>query len=90
MNKEEYYKRIEKINNRFKTDRVSADEEYQLVCQRNYLSTKYIEHLEQQCKKQKEAIDKAIEFSNKNWGTWCTHHLEYMTELQNILNEGKK
>ena len=45
MNKEEYYKRIEKINNRFRTDRVSADEEYQLVCQRNYLSTKYIEYL---------------------------------------------
>ena len=59
MNKEEYYKRIEKINNRFKTDRVSADEEYQLVCQRNYLSTKYIENLEQQCQKQKEVIDKA-------------------------------
>lgn len=58
MDKEEYYKRIERINNRFKTDRVSADEEYQLVCQRNYLSTKYIEHLEQQCKKQKEVIDK--------------------------------
>ena len=53
MNKEEYYKQIEKINNRFRTDRVSADEEYQLVCQKNYLSTKYIEHLEQQCKKQK-------------------------------------
>ena len=87
MNKEEYYKRIEKINNRFKTDRVSADEEYQLVCQRNYLSTKYIEHLEQQCKKQKEAINKAIEFSNKNWGTWCSNHLEYMTELQDILKE---
>lgn len=61
MDKEEYYKRIEKINNRFKTDRVSADEEYQLVCQKNYLSTKYIENLEQQCKKQKEVIDKAIE-----------------------------
>ena len=58
MDKEEYYKRIEKINNRFKTDRVGADEEYQLVCQRNYLSTKYIEHLEQQVKKQKEVIDK--------------------------------
>ena len=57
MDKEEYYNRIEKINNRFKTDRVSADEEYQLVCQRNYLSTKYIEHLEQQVKKQKEVID---------------------------------
>lgn len=62
MDKEEYYKRIEKINNRFKTDRVSADEEYQLVCQRNYLSTKYIEHSEHQCKKQKEVIDKAIEY----------------------------
>lgn len=64
MNKEEYYKRIEKINNRFKTDRVSADEEYQLVCQKNYLSTKYIEYLEQQCKKQKEIIDK-LELENK-------------------------
>ena len=49
-----------------------------------------ITELEQQCKKQKEAIDKAIEFSNKNWGTWCTHHLEYMTELQNILKEASK
>ena len=38
-------------------------------------------------KKQKEVIDKAIEFTNKKWGTWCTHHLEYMTELQNILKE---
>ena len=37
MDKEEYYKRIERINNRFKTDRVGADEEYKLVCQRNYL-----------------------------------------------------
>ena len=37
----------------------------------------------------KEVIDKAIEFTNKKWGTWCTHHLEYMTELQNILKEGK-
>lgn len=45
----------------------------------------YIYSLEQQVKKQKEAIDKAIEFTNKNWGTWCTHHLEYMTELQDIL-----
>lgn len=64
MTQEEYYKRIERINNRFKTDRVSADEEYQLVCQRNYLSTKYIESLEQKCKKQKEVIDK-LELENK-------------------------
>ena len=47
----------------------------------------YINDLERHCKKQKEVIDKAIEFTNKNWGTWCTHHLEYMTELQNILKE---
>ena len=45
----------------------------------------YIINLEQQVKKQKEVIDEAIEFTNKNWGTWCTHHLEYMTELQDIL-----
>ena len=44
----------------------------------------------EESKKQKEVIDKAIEFSNKNWGTWCTHHLEYMTELQNILKEVSK
>ena len=46
-----------------------------------------IDDLYEQCKKQREVIDKAIEFTNKNWGTWCTHHLEYMTELQNILKE---
>ncbi len=57
MDKEEYYRRIEKINNRFKTDRVSVDEGHQLVCQRNYLSTKYIANLERQVKKQKEVID---------------------------------
>lgn len=48
------------------------------------------QRLKHQVKKQKEVIDKAIEFTNKNWGTWCTHHKEYMTELQNILKEGKK
>ncbi len=46
-----------------------------------------IDDLERQVKKQKEVIDKAINFTNKNWGTWCTHHLEYMTELQDILKE---
>ena len=97
MGKEEYYKRIEKINNRFKTDRVSADEEYQLVCQRNYLSTKYIEHLEHQCKKQKEVIDKAIEYINDNltissildgekYYTINNYSFDYK-ELLDILNE---
>ena len=97
MDKEEYYKRIEKINNRFKTDRVSADEEYQLVCQRNYLSTKYIEHLEQQCKKQKEVINNAIEYINDNltissildgekYYTINNYSFDYK-ELLDILNE---
>ena len=53
-------------------------------------SDRYIKQLQQDNQKYKEAIDKAIEFTNKNWGTWCTHHIEYMTELQNILKEGKK
>ena len=46
-----------------------------------------IDKLIKEDKKYKEVIYKAIEFTNKNWGTWCTHHLEYMTELQNILKE---
>ena len=41
----------------------------------------------EESQKQKEVIDKAIEFSNKNWGSWCSNHFKYMTELQNILNE---
>ena len=52
--------------------------------------THAIRELQQENQKYKEVIDKAIEFTNKNWGTWCTHHIEYMTELQNILKEGKK
>ena len=96
MDKEEYYKRIERINNRFKTDRVSADEEYQLVCQRNYLSTKYIEHLEQQCKKQKEINQKAIEYIkerfyfNEETGEYSLLHTFdkcNAKELLDILNE---
>lgn len=93
MDKEEYYKRIEKINNRFRTDRVSADEEYQLVCQRNYLSTKYIEHLEQQVKKQKELIDKISKIINY-YGTDKEHNdnstLRYILKnMLDILNEVK-
>ena len=41
----------------------------------------------QENKQLKERIDKAIEFSNKNWGTWCSNHCGYITELQNILKE---
>ena len=91
MDKEEYYKRIERINNRFKTDRVSADEEYQLVCQRNYLSIKYIEHLEQQCKKQKEVIDKTKNHINDKFvtqGGFTSYEWnDLLKQLLDILNE---
>ena len=85
MDKEEYYNRIEKINNRFKTDRVGADEEYQLVCQRNYLSTKYIENLEQQCKKQKEVINNAIEYINADYVNGRIDGLSWL-EVRNLLD----
>lgn len=88
MDKEEYYNRIEKINNRFKTDRISADEEYQLVCQRNYLSTKYIEHLEQQLKKQQEVIDKVIKYvEDYTSGERIITYEQYKSELLDILKE---
>lgn len=89
MDKKEYYKRIEKINNRFKTDRVGADEEYQLVCQKNYLSTKYIEHLEQQCKKQKEVIDKAREIIQKMFETGFYNDDYYLGHLNQILQDNE-
>ena len=85
MDKEEYYSRIEKINNKFRTDRVSADEEYQLVCQRNYLSTKYIENLEQQCKKQKEVIEKIKTRYIDYYGTTKEVNDDYV--LRNVLKE---
>ena len=89
MDKKEYYKRIEKINNRFKTDRVGADEEYQLVCQKNYLSTKYM-FLEQQCKKQKEVMDKAINRIVKETKSMPTNGCKIrLIEILEILNEVK-
>ncbi len=88
MNKEEYYKRIERINDKFKTDRLSADEEYQLVCQRNYLSTKYIGHLEQQCKNQKEIIDKIkLIIKGTSYGENEDYYIGRMKEILSILED---
>ena len=69
--------------------RMATTEEW-CKCNDFEYSDRYIKQLQQENQKYKEVIDKAIEFTNKNWGTWCTHHIEYMTELQNILKEGKK
>lgn len=76
MNKEEILGAFSLVNNPI----VLSEEEVKDV-------QKAIKELQQENKKYKEVIDKAIEFTNKKWGTWCTHHLEYMTELQNILKE---
>ena len=43
----------------------------------------------EESQKKQEMIDKAINFTNENWGSWCSNHFAYMTELQNILNEVK-
>ena len=54
--------------------------------------TKYIEDLEQQCKKQKEAIDKAIDFIKNNGAKQYNHHDNYRgkwyspDELDTILD----
>ena len=84
-------------------ERLQIENELLMTCSKAQAINKYIDELEESsklselwCKSQqenqkyKEVINKAIEFTNKNWGTWCTHHIEYMTELQNILKEGKK
>ena len=87
MSKEEikeYLKRVDELG----TKLTGEDKEtYAWLIYGYNQCAKLLNETEQQCKKQKEAINKAIEFSNKNWGTWCSNHLEYMTELQNILKE---
>ena len=67
----------------------NAKAKFEMLCHLEDFEVQYWE-LQQENKQLKERIDKAIEFSNKNWGTWCTHHIEYMTELQNILKEASE
>ena len=81
---EDYLKRVDELEAKL----MGEDKEtYTWLIYGYNQCAKLLNETEQQCKKQKEAINKAIEFSNKNWGTWCSNHLEYMTELQNILKE---
>ena len=75
------------MNNKEKITISVNEEDVQNIINAYEKDIEYINQLEKENKKYKEVIDKAIEFTNKNWGTWCTHHLEYMTELQNILKE---
>lgn len=86
----DHFKNIDEVmhyfNYWYKEEDVYSINRYLSLKDFNYISNKYQE-LQKENKKQKEIINKAIEFSNKNWGTWCSNHLEYMTELQNILKE---
>ena len=81
---EEYLKRIDELGAKLTGE---DKETYAWLIYGFNQCAKLLNEAEEQCKKQKEVINKAIEFSNKNWGTWCSNHLEYMTELQNILKE---
>lgn len=44
----------------------------------------------EESQKQKEVIDKAIEYINENWGHWCSNHFKYATETINILKGSDK
>ena len=66
MNKEEYHKRLEKTTEKIKTDRCSEDEIENIERQKLYLAEHYISSLEQENKKYKEVIDKAIEYIENN------------------------
>ena len=90
MNKEENKRikgEIRIMNNEEKITISVNEEDIQNIINAYEKDIEYINQLEKENKKYKEVIDEAIEFTNKNWGTWCTHHLEYMTELQDILKE---
>ena len=79
MNKEEYYKRLEKTTEKIKTDRCSEDEIANINRQKLYLAEHYISSLEQEneklhhyktlyqsLKKQKEDLKEDISFCLKS------------------------
>ena len=83
MNKEEITYKIP--NNQIHISEIKDEDCLIWISPKALYMANTIDKLQQENQKYKEVIDKAIEFTNKNWGTWCTHHLEYMTKLQNIL-----
>lgn len=62
MNREEYYKRLEKTTEKIKTDRCSEDDIENINRQKLYLAEHYISNLEQENKQLKELIDTIL-----NW-----------------------
>ena len=93
MNKEEYYKRLEKTTEKIKTDRCSEDEIANIERQKLYLAEHYISSLEQQNQKYKEVIDKAIEFIKlkqckyNGWEMMVQLYENEINQLLDILKE---
>lgn len=91
MNKEKLLKEIMELpkaetDNPISTmNSINVDDLMSAVDRLNKVPT-YDELLKEN-KRQKEVVNRAIEFTNKNWGTWCSNHCKYMTKLQNILKE---
>ena len=94
MNKEEYYKRLEKTTEKIKTDRCSEDEIANINRQKLYLAEHYITGLEQENQKYKEVIDKVssqIKLYGKYNGEKCTRGFSMMSadfnKLLDLLKE---
>ena len=94
MNKEEYYKRLEKTTEKIKTDRCSEDDIANINRQKLYLAEHYISNLQQENKKYKEVIDKAIDLVEKlikeyklNYGDEPSKMLLAYETLLNTLRE---
>lgn len=87
MNREEYYNRVKKTRNKTITDRTSKDEDYQICCQVNYLSKRYIETLE-------NALDEIEKFLNKNGNDLIDDYslfseTYFYEELKEIIKKAK-
>ena len=88
MNKEEYYKRLEKTTEKIKTDRCSEDDIANINRQKLYLAEHYISNLEQENQRYKEIIDKMNNYIKQH----SNYVVEYsdtweIKELLDILKE---
>ena len=75
MNKEEYYKRLEKTTEKIKTDRCSEDEIANINRQKLYLAEHYISNLEQENQELKKQLEE-----------W-EHHLKCSKEMLDIQGQ---
>ena len=81
MNRQEYYNRVKKTRNKTITDRTSKDEDYQILCQINYLSKQYIETLENAL----DEIEEILKQPMSNEFALC----KALDEIEIIVNKTK-